>query len=304
MVKKQMGQKKVALLTCAAADIPPELEKKYQITIAPVLLNFEEKSYKSYGIEKGLTWEEFYRVSENEVPSTAIPGPGHFKKAFDEAFEIADSVIAIFISHKMSGMFQTATKVADEFFKDKDVSVYHGGVSCVGTGALVIECCKLAEQGKSKADIVTKLEEWIPQANYSGIINTLDNLVKTGRLSKAKKFFADMLKFKPVLGYVDDELHVYGNIRADDKIIISQMKKFGQKAIENIHPGTSTLIVNHSRWSEAGNEIADFLRKLPNHNVEVIVQETGVINSFYTGKKLLALGYIGKYDHKWLMNTK
>lgn len=303
MVKK-MAQRKVAIVTCAAADIPPELEEKYQITIVPVLLNFEDKSYRSYGIEKGLTWDEFYKLTEKEVPSTAIPGPGHFAKSFEAAFKLADSVIVIFISKKMSGMYNTAVKVAEQYFKDKDISIFNGGVSCVGTAALVLECCKMAEQGKSKDEIVDKLEEWIPNANYSGIINTLDNLVKTGRLTRVKKFFADILKFKPVLGYVDDELHVYGNIRADDELIINQMKKFGKKAIEGIHPGTSTLLVNHSRWPEAGNEIANYLRDLPNHNVEIIVQETGVINSFYTGKKLLALGYIGKYDHQWLMDTK
>ncbi|HUU78151.1 MAG TPA: DegV family protein [candidate division Zixibacteria bacterium] len=299
-----MTKKNVALVTCAAADIPPEIEEKYQITIVPVLLNFEDKSYRSYGIEKGLTWEEFYKITEKEVPSTGIPGPGHFVKAFEEAFKIADTVIVIFISYKMSGMYQLACKVVEEHFKDKDIHIYHGGVSCVGTAALVYEAAKLAENGKSKEEIIAKVEEWIPHANYSGIINTLDNLVKTGRLSKTKKFFADILKFKPVLGYVDDELHVYGNIRADDAIIINQMKKFGEHAIRNIYPGVTSLFVNHSRWPEAADEIANYLRSLPNHNVEIIVQETGVINSFFTGKKLLAFGYIGDYDPDWLLKTK
>ena len=299
-----MANRQVAIVTCAAADIPPEIEEKFQISIVPVLLNFEDKSYQSLGIEKGLTWDEFYKITENEVPSTGIPGPGQFVKAFEKAFKIADSVIVIFISQKMSGMYQLACKVAEEHFQGRDISIFDGGVSCVGTAVLVYESAKLAQEGKSKKEIVSKLEEWIPNARYSGIINKLENLVKTGRLTKTKKFFADILKFKPVLGYVDGELNVFGNLRADDELIIEQMKKFGEHAIKGIMKGTSSLFVNHSRWPEAANEIAEHIRALPDHNIEIIVQETGVINSFFTGKKLLAFGYIGEYNSDWLLKTK
>ena len=299
-----MVERKVAIVTDAASDVPPELVEKHQITILPVMINFEDKRYAIEGVEKGLPFEEFYTLIEKEVPTTAVAGPGHFVKTFEKAFEIADSVIGIFISNKMSAVYNVATSVAKQYFSDKDIHIYHDGVTSVGTAVIVLEVARLASEGKSREDIIKKVEEWIPKIQYAGIINTLDNLVKTGRLSKTKKFFADILKFKPIVSYLDAEVHVYGQIRADDELIKQQMKKFGILALNNMLEENKTIFVNHSRWPEAAQEIADNMKLHNPHNKEIIIQETGVLNSFFTGKKLLSLGYLGKFDPQWLLNTK
>ena len=67
---------------------------------------------------------------------------------------------------------------------------------------------------------------------------------------------------------------------------------------------SNTLFLAHSRWPEAAEEIVAYLKTVNPKNKEIIIQETGVINAFYTGKKLLAYGYIGKFDSNWLMETK
>jgi len=298
-----MAKQKVAIVTDASGDIPPDLEEKYDITIVPVLMNFEDKQYKSEGIEKGFTLEEFYKVSQNEVPTTAIASPGIFMKTFEKALEIGESMIGIFISEKLSGVYNAAAMVAKEHMADKDISIYHAGVNSVGVGVVVVEAARLAAEGKSKEEINKKVENWIKNNRYAGIINKLENLVRTGRLSKTKKFFADILKFKPVVGFEDDEIHVYGNLKADDNLIIITMKKFGEKILQNMVDDNSILFLAHSRWPEAAEEIKAHLIKNNPENKEIIIQETGVINAFYTGKKLLAFGYIGKFDSDWLLKN-
>ncbi|MHA1125397.1 MAG: DegV family protein [Candidatus Heimdallarchaeota archaeon] len=298
-----MAKQKVAIVTDASGDIPPEFEEKYNITIVPVLMNFEDKQYKSEGIEKGFTWEEFYKVSENEVPKTAIVGPGIFMKKFEEALEIGDSVIGVFISEKLSGVYNSAALVVREYMEDKDVKVYHAGVNSVGVGVVVLEAARLAAAGKSMDEITKKVESWIENVRYAGIINKLENLVKTGRLSKAKKFFADILKFKPVLGFEDDAIHVYGNLKADDELIVTTMKKFGEKVLVNMVDDNNLLYIAHSRWPEAAEDIKAHLEKHNPKNKEIKIQETGVINAFYTGKKLLAFGYIGNFNSDWLLKS-
>jgi DegV family protein with EDD domain len=297
-----MSRKKVAIVTDAASDIPPKLVEKYDITILPVMLIFEDKTFKSYGIEKGITWEQFYRLTEEEVPTTAILSPGLFVEAFNEAFTKADSVIGIFISKKLSGVYQSAYNIAKRYFPDRNIMVYHDGVTSVGTATLVLEVAKIAEQGKSFQEMCKKVETLIPYTIYSGIINTLENLVRTGRLSKTKKFFANLLKFKPVLGYEDDEVTIFGQIRANDQIIIERMKQFGEKALEHSYPQATYFFVNHSRWPEAAKKIASHLRDYnQNENRKIIIQETGTINAYFTGKKLLTLGYLGDFDPQWIL---
>jgi DegV family protein with EDD domain len=299
-----MAKQKVAIVTDASGDIPPDLEEKLNISIVPVIMNFEDKSYKSLGIEKGLTWDEFYKLAEKEVPKTAIASPGLFMKTFEKALEIADSAIGIFISDKLSGVANTAKMVAQQHMADKDISVYHAGVNSVGVGVVVVEAARLAAAGHSKEEICAKVENWISTNVYAGIINQLENLVRTGRISKTKKFFANILKYKPVLGFEDDEIHVYGNIKADDALILKQMKKFGKEALQKMSDDNNTLFIAHSRWPEAAEELEAYLKTVNPKNKEIIIQETGVINAFYTGKKLLAYGYIGEFDPEWLLDTK
>ena len=251
-----MSKRKVAIITDASSDLPPELVEKHKITILPILINFESKSYKSEGIEKGITWDEYYSLVDKEIPTTAIPGPGVFLKAFEEALTVADTVIGFFISEKMSGTFKTAQSVVKQFLQDKDISLYDTQVTCSSLGLIALEAARLASEGKSKEEVVKKVEEWLPDLNLRGIMNTLDNLARAGRISKVKKFFADILKFKPVCGYVDGEVHIYGQLRADDNLILQQMKKFGVEALQNMHPDNKTLFINHTRWPEAAEEIA------------------------------------------------
>ncbi|RLI64779.1 MAG: hypothetical protein DRP02_13355 [Candidatus Gerdarchaeota archaeon] len=296
-----MTKQHVAIVTDASADIPPELEEKYKITILPILINFKEKSYKYRGIEKGLTWEEFYRIIETEVPTTAIPSPGIFKQTFEKALEIGDSLIGLFISQKMSAVYNTAKMVIEQYMTDKDITTYQTGVNSVGIATLVVEAARLAADGMSKEELVRKIESWLPKVQYAGIINKLDNLVRTGRLSKTKKFFADIFKFKPVVGFEEDEIHIYGQLRAEDKLILKQMKKFGRNALEKMHPEVRTFFIAHSRWPEAAEELQQYLLEHNPQKKEIIIQESGVLNAFFTGRKLLAYGYVGEFDPNWIL---
>jgi DegV family protein with EDD domain len=299
-----LSERKVAIITDASSDLPPELVEKHKITILPILINFESKTYKVEGIEKGITWDEYYSLVDKEIPTTAIPGPGVFLKAFEEVLTVADTVIGLFISEKLSGTFRTAQSVVKQHLADKDVSVYDTQVTCSSLGLIALEAARLASAGKSKEEVAKKVEEWLPELNLRGIMNTLDNLERAGRISKAKKFMANILKFKPVCGYVDGEVHIYGQLRADDKLIIQQMKRLGVEALRNMHPDNKTVFINHTRWPEAAEEIAKHMEKHNPENKEIIIQETGPLTSFFTGRKLLTVDYIGKFDPDWLLKTK
>ncbi len=299
-----MSKRKVAIITDASSDLPSELVEKHKITILPILINFENKSYKVDGIEKGITWDEYYSLVDKEIPTTAIPGPGVFLKAFEEALTVADTVVGFFISEKLSGTFKTAQSVVKQHLPEKDISVYDTQVTCSSLGLIALEAARLATDGKSKEEVVKKVEEWLPDLNLRGIMNTLDNLERSGRISKTKKFLANIMNFKPVCGYVNGEVHIYGQLRADDKLIIQQMKNLGIEALRNMHPDNKTLFINHTRWPEAAEEILKHIEKHNPENKEIIIQETGPLTSFFTGRKLLTMGYIGKFDPDWLLKTK
>ena len=82
------------------------------------------------------------------------------------------------------------------------------------------------------------------------------------------------------------------------------MQKFGEKVLVNMVDDNNTLYIAHSDWPEAAEQIKAHLEKQNPKSKEILIQQTGVINAFYTGKKLLAFGYIGKFDSDWLLKAE
>ncbi|MFW9923594.1 MAG: DegV family protein [Candidatus Thorarchaeota archaeon] len=296
--------RKVAIISDDTCDLPAELLEKYQITIIPNKVIFSDKVFTSCGVQGELTLDEYYRRAEKELPTTSIPAPGTIHQAFDRALKNADTVIALFISKHMSPIADSARNVIKQFFPDKDIRVFDTKVTSVALALVVLEAAIMAQEGHSVEKINSKVEEWLEQIHYAGIMSTLENLVRTGRVPKSKKFLADFFKVKPIVKFVEGQVAVQGKMRADDQLIVSQMKRFGKNLLENINGESNYVFIGHTRWPEAAEEIAAYMKEHNPEGKEIIIQETGAIVANYVGRKTLTIGYLGEYNNDWLLNTK
>jgi fatty acid-binding protein DegV len=82
------------------------------------------------------------------------------------------------------------------------------------------------------------------------------------------------------------------------------MKKFGRLAVEHMNGESDYVIIGHTRWPEAAQQMAEDIEKHNPNKKKIIIQETGAIVANFVGKKTLTLGYLGQYDGEWLQNTK
>ena len=58
---------KVAIVTDGSSDIPQSLVDELGITILPIIINFEDDSYKTWGDRGDLSREEFYQKLEKQL---------------------------------------------------------------------------------------------------------------------------------------------------------------------------------------------------------------------------------------------
>jgi len=72
---------KVAIVTDSTAGIPDSIAREYNITVVPLSVLWDEKSYLD-GID--ITPEEFYErlVKSDTLPTTSQPSAGMFAEAF------------------------------------------------------------------------------------------------------------------------------------------------------------------------------------------------------------------------------
>lgn len=162
----------------------------------------------------------------------------------------------------------------------------------------------LIENGCSFEELNIKIKEWLEHVNYAGIMFTLENLVRTGRVPKTKKYLADFFKIKPIVQFVDGQVSIQDKIRANDQHIINQMKKYGCHVLDNLIDDANHIFIGHTRWPEAAEIIAKHLEENNSRKMKIIIQETGAIVANFVGKKALTFGYIGSFDKNWLLDAK
>ncbi len=295
---------KVAILTDDTCDLPVDLIKKLDITIIPVKIIFSDKVYNSCGPTGELSLDEYYKRTVNEIPTTSTPSPGMIFQKFEEAFQKADTAIGIFVSNKMSPIANNSQALIKQKFPDKKIRIFDSKVTSVGLAILVLEAAIMAQNGQSFEEIIEKTNEYLEEINHAGIMSTMENLVRTGRVPRTKKFLADFFKVKPIVKFSEGNVTVQGKIRANDEIIIQQMKKFGRAALENINGTSGYVFIGHTCWPEAAEEVANYMQQYNPQNKKIIIQETGAIVANFVGKKYLTIGYLGKYENSWLENTK
>jgi DegV family protein with EDD domain len=149
-----------------------------------------------------LTTAEFWKrcsVSAR-LPETAAPAPGAFAAAYERAADDGcDGVVAITLSSALSGTFQAAAVAAEQVRDRIDVRVVDSRFVTAAQGLLCLEAADVAATGADAEAVATHATDRVATAGLVGVLDTLDHLVKSGRLSGAKALFGSMLSVKPVL---------------------------------------------------------------------------------------------------------
>lgn len=294
--------KKVAIITDGSCDIPKSVVEQYHIHIVPFRVIFGDEVYKTYGDWGTLTKEEFFtKLDTSHVfPTSAIPGIPDFQEIFQKALAEADSVIAIFLSQKFSGLYQAACKISSSM-EEKDITIVDSKVSTSSLGVLIIEAAKMANEGKTKEEILERLNELIPQTRLLAILDSVDAVYRSGRVGWAKKFLVSSLKIKPIVNFKDG-LIVPGGTLQGDKEVIKRLKFAASIIVKQAI--TDTIIIWHVRYPEKAKEIADLMETHNTLRKEIIIQEAGPVVGTHVGKKSLGIMYIGPYKKQWLLKMK
>lgn len=200
----------VKIITDSACDISPDEADQLGITILPLKTNIDGVEYLD-GVT--ITHEEFYdKLSScKQLPTTSQLTPFEFETAYKSALETCGEAVVITLSGKLSGTAQSAFTAAQEF--DGKVIVVDGENATIGQQVLVRYAIRLRDSGLSAAAIAAELEKVKGRVCLVATVDTLDYLVKGGRLSKTAGFAGTLLSIKPVLGIEDGEVKVLGKAR-------------------------------------------------------------------------------------------
>lgn len=213
----------IRIITDSASDILAP--HRPEITVLPITVTFGETQY-SDGVD--LTHRQFYEllIEGESLPVTSQINPLQFEEAFREAVEAGEDVVAVTLSGKLSGTYQSACIAAQEF--PGKVRVVDSENATVGEGILVERAIQLMDQGMDAADITRRLEEEKKEICLVALLDTLEYLKRGGRISAATALVGGLLSIKPVVAVQNGEVVMLGKARGSkngNNLLIQEIGK-------------------------------------------------------------------------------
>ncbi|MGL4569538.1 MAG: DegV family protein [Clostridium sp.] len=271
---------KIKIITDSTVDLPKELLRELDIDVLPVLINFGEESYLD-GVEMDLN-EVFKRIDEGDVfPTTAQITPNRFVEVYKKYIDEGYKVLSIIMSSGMSGTYESAC-LAKQMLETEDVEIIDSQTITSGLGLLVIRAANLRDQGKSIKEIVTELEELKPYIRSSLSFESLDNLVRGGRLPKAVSVVTGILGIRLILEVRDGVMALKDKVRGN--------KKAAKKIINDIEKLVPRKDMPVALINLDSDEIYDVIKEyLDNNNINYINVPIGCSVGIHSGNKAVGV---------------
>ena len=204
----------VKLISDSASDMTQLEAKEQGVIILPLKTMIDGVEYLD-GVT--ITTEEFYEKLETckELPTTSQISPAEFEDALRPIVESGEEAVIITLAGKLSGTAQSAAIAAAEV--GGNVWVVDSGNVTIGQNILLRYAVRLRDQGLTGREIAEELERVKSRICLLARVDTLEYLVRGGRLSKTAGFVGTLLNIKPVLCVEDGEIKVLGKARGSQQ---------------------------------------------------------------------------------------
>ena len=181
----------------SACDLPDAVLDRHGIGLVPLQLMVGDRRYED---RLEMTPEEFLsllRAGEVQL-STSQPTPATFAAAYEHARATAKEVVVFTLSSGLSGTFASA-EAARKSFGPGGIHVVDSLSASFGIGLLALRAAELADEGWPGAEIAREAVRVRDQSGMVLTVDTMDALLRSGRVSRFKAVLAGFLDVKPVL---------------------------------------------------------------------------------------------------------
>lgn len=232
-----------SILVDSTCDFSLDELKDINVRMVPLTITVDGDSYLD---QVEISPAEFYErmASADELPKTAQPSPADFIKVYKEEIEKgADGIMVMCIAHVLSGTVGSARLAAGEL--DFPIKVIDSAGASAQCAVLVQDAVALRDAGKTLEETAEAIERRIPDSKFYIAPETLENLLKGGRLAQEDADNATKLNIKPIFSF-DETGHLkpWGKARGMNgvrKTFVAEVEKrtqeLGRQRVRICHAG-------------------------------------------------------------------
>jgi DegV family protein with EDD domain len=275
---------KIKIVTDSTLDISIERAEMLGIEVVPLAITINGATYLDR-IE--LNPVDFIKnMSKSpELPKSSQPSTGAFLELYDRLGAEGYEVISIHMTGKMSGTVRSAESAAH--MTETKVTVVDSKFISKALSFQVMEAAEMANQGKSLAEILDRLETVRNHTKLYIMVDTLENLVKGGRIGRGKAFIGSLLNIKPIASLEDAEYTPITKVRSHSQVVKFFTKQFAEDIKGKTIHGVG---IAHAEAYELAVKIKESIFELTGYQ-DVEIDYTGPTVSTHTGPGALALMY-------------
>lgn len=279
---------KIAIVTDSTAYIPTELVKKHNITVAPQVLIWDDKTYRD-GVD--IQSAEFFArlKTAKTMATTSQVSVADMQTIFQGLVDQGFDVLGVFISAKLSGTIQSAVQAKDLMGSaGEKVTVFDSQSTAMAMGFQVLSVARAAENGATLTDCLALAEK---ARNHTGVyfaVDTLEFLHRGGRIGGAQRFLGTLLNMKPILAVQDGKVEGLERIRTKTKA----HERVLELIAENVKGQSPVRIATlHANAPEDAKALLAKAEKELNP-VESIFAEVSPVVANHAGPGTVGLAYI------------
>ena len=271
---------KIKIVTDSSVTIEPELVKQLDITVVPLSVMIDNVVYSDADLKEEGKFLQLMQEAKN-LPKTSQPPVGVFAEVFEELSKDGSQILAIHMSHALSGTVEAARQGAS--LSTADVTVIDSSFTDQALKFQVVEAAKLAQEGKELEEILTRVEAVKNNTELYIGVSTLENLVKGGRIGRVTGLLSSLLNIRVVMQMKDHELQ---------PIVKGRGAKTFKKWLDEL---TTTLSehsvaeigISYSGSADWAKEMKESLQAYVEKPISVL--ETGSIIQTHTGENAWAV---------------
>lgn len=271
----------VAVVTDSTSYIPRELVKKLGISVVPLQVQWNGKIYEEADPNASDVVEALRR---GELATTSRPSPERFSTLYEKLAQSgATEIVSIHISSSMSGTSEAARLAAQS--ASIPVHVVDSRTVGMAMGYGVISAALAADEGMSGIEVVELARRRIASTSIFFSVAKLENLRRSGRISRGASLLATALAIKPILTVEDGQVVAEERVRTQAGAI----KRLEEMALEATKRRAVDVAVHHLGSPELAEKFAHDLREVITGVGQVVITEVGAVVGTHVGPGAIAV---------------
>lgn len=270
----------------SCCDVSPEVEKQTGIELVPLTIQIGDKEYRD---DKNLDIDGLIEDMKNSpiAPKTACPSP----QDFIESYKGDGSVFVVTLSSALSGTYRSAMMAKDIFLEEvenKFIHVFDSLSASVGETLVSLHISELINKGLKEMEIVEKVNAYIKEMRTFFTLKSLDNLVKSGRVSQFVAKVSSILSVRPIMAdNGEGQIEVHEKVVGAKRVFKRLVEVIGEQG-QNLED--KVLGIAHCNALESALAFKEEVLKRYNFK-DIVIVRTGGISSVYANEGGLIIAF-------------